>query len=74
MIKKIIYLISFFIFMKSVISDDVQLYELDYLNSEIIYNKFTNFTINNLTKLDNLYNIKEDIPIGEHYTKILFIL
>jgi hypothetical protein len=60
--------------MKSVISDDVQLYELDYLNSEIIYNKFTNFTINNLTKLDNLYNIKEDIPIGEHYTKILFIL
>ena len=74
MIKKIIYLISFFIFMKSVISDDSQLYELDYLNSEIIYNKFTNFTINNLTKLDNLYNIKEDIPIGEHYTKILFIL
>ena len=74
MIKKIIYLISFFIFMKSVISDDSQLYELDYLNSEIIYNKFTNFTINNLKKLDNLYNIKEDIPIGEHYTKILFIL
>lgn len=73
-IRKIIYLFTFIIFIKSSISDDAQLYELDYLNSEIIDNKFINFTINNQTKLNNLYNIKENIPIGEHYTKILFIL
>lgn len=74
MIKKIIYLFTFIIFTKNSISDDVQLYELDYLNSEIIYNKFTNFTINYITKLDNSYNVKEDIPIEKYYTKILFIL
>lgn len=73
-IRKIIYLFTFLIFIKRSISDDAQLYELDYLNSEIIDNKFINFTMNNQTKLNNLYNTKEEIPIQGYYNKMLFIL
>jgi len=70
MIKKIIYLFTFLIFMKSVISDNAQLYELDYLNSEIIDEKFMIFSI----PLEKNYTIKKDNISKEEkniYTTIL---
>ena len=56
--------------MKSVISDNAQLYELDYLNSEIIDEKFMIFSI----PLEKNYTIKKDNISKEEkniYTTIL---
>ena len=56
--------------MKSVISDDAQLYDLDYLNNEMIHEKFMIFSI----PLEKNYTIKKDNISKEEkniYTTIL---
>jgi hypothetical protein len=56
--------------MKSVISDDAQLYDLDYLNNEIIDEKFMIFSV----PLEKNYTIKKDNISKEEkniYTTIL---
>jgi hypothetical protein len=56
--------------MKSVISDDAQLYDLDYLNNEIIDEKFMIFSI----PLEKNYTIKKNNISKEEkniYTTIL---